>query len=326
MILVVGGAGYIGSHVNKLLTEKGFETVVFDSLIYGHKEFAQWGTFVQGDLADKSQIDRVFENFNIEAVMHFAAFIEAGESVVNPRKYYRNNVVCALNLLESMIEHDVKKFVFSSTCATYGMPLEIPLTETHPQNPINPYGMTKLFVEKMLHDFDPAYGLKYAALRYFNAAGADPSSVIGEWHNPETHLIPLVLDAAMGKRDSIKIFGTDYDTPDGTCVRDYIHVNDLAAAHVLALEYLRGGGGSDAFNLGNGAGFSVKEIIKVAEKVTGKPITAIETERRPGDPDTLIGTAEKAKRVLGWEQQFASIDDIIGTAWNWHQYREDKYL
>jgi len=319
MILIAGGAGYIGSHVNKELARRGFKTAVFDNLVYGHREFAKWGTFFEGDLANPGQLRTVFREHPVEAVMHFSAYAYVGESVEDPGKYYRNNVANTLNLLEVMREFRVRHFIFSSTCATYGNPVRIPIDENHPQAPINPYGHTKLMVERILRDCDHAYGLRYASLRYFNAAGADPEAEVGEWHDPETHLIPLVLDAASGQRENVRIFGTDYDTPDGTCIRDYIHVNDLADAHIRALEYLRNGGGSDVFNLGNGNGFSVKEVIEEARTVTGKDIPVVEADRRPGDPPVLIGSSEKIRKTLGWEPQYAALTDIIGTAWAWHQ-------
>lgn len=319
MILIVGGAGYIGSHLNKEINKKGIETVIFDNLSYGHRDFVKWGTFEKGDLGNIEDIRAVFKKYPIEAVMHFAAFTYVGESVENPQKYYQNNVKNTLNLLQVMLEENVKYFVFSSTCATYGNPVEIPITESHPQNPINPYGKGKLMVETVLKDYSDAYGLKYASLRYFNAAGADPEGEVGELHDPETHLIPLILDAAAGRREDIKIFGTDYDTPDGTCIRDYIHVTDLAEAHILALEYLQNGGKSDFFNLGNGNGFSVKEVIETAEEVTGKDIKAIEAERRAGDPPILVGSSTKAKETLNWNPKYDELSKIIETAWNWHK-------
>ena len=251
--------------------------------------------------------------------MHFAAFTYVGESVEDPQKYYQNNVKNTLNLLQVMLEENVKYFVFSSTCATYGNPVEIPITESHPQNPINPYGKGKLMVETVLKDYSDAYRLKYASLRYFNAAGADPEGEVGELHDPETHLIPLILDVAAGRREDIKIFGTDYDTPDGTCIRDYIHVTDLAEAHILALEYLQNGGESDFFNLGNGNGFSVKEVIETAEEITGKDIKAAEAERRAGDPPILVGSSTKAKETLNWNPKYDELSKIIETAWNWHK-------
>jgi UDP-glucose 4-epimerase len=319
MILIVGGAGYIGSHLNKEINKKGIETVIFDNLSYGHRDFVKWGTFEKGDLGNIDDIRNVFKKYPIEAVMHFAAFTYVGESVEDPQKYYTNNVKNTLNLLQVMLEENVKYFVFSSTCATYGNPVEIPITENHPQNPINPYGKGKLMVETVLKDYSDAYGLKYASLRYFNAAGADPESEVGELHNPETHLIPLILDVAAGRREDIKIFGTDYDTPDGTCIRDYIHVTDLAEAHILALEYLQNSGESDFFNLGNGNGFSVKEVIETAEEVTGKDIKAVEAERRAGDPPILVGSSDKAKEKLNWKPKYDELSTIIETAWNWHK-------
>ena len=324
MILITGGAGYIGSHVNKELSKKGYETVVFDNLVYGHQEFVKWGAFVLGDLENIDHLRLVFKKYPIKAVMHFAAFTCVGESVENPQKYYLNNVKNTLNLLQVMLEHDVEYFIFSSTCATYGIPKEIPISEEHPQNPINPYGKSKLMIEKILKDYSQAYGIKYVSLRYFNAAGADPDCEIGEWHEPETRLIPLVLDVAIGKSEAIKIFGTDYPTPDGTCIRDYIHVVDIARAHILALEYLMKEGKSDAFNLGNGSGFSVKEVIHKAEEITGREIKTITWRRRPGDPPVLVGSNEKAKKVLGWYSQYGDLDVIIKTAWEWHKrlYRE----
>ena len=319
MILVTGGAGYIGSHANKELTRTGYETVVLDNMSYGHPDFLKWGVFEEVDLGDLESIRNVFRKYEIEAVMHFAAFTYVGESVEDPQKYYLNNLRNTLNLLQVMNEFEVRKLVFSSTCATYGNPQKIPLTEDHPQNPINPYGQGKLMVEKVLKDYSSAYGLRYVSLRYFNAAGADPEGEVGERHDPETHLIPLILDAAMGKREDIKIFGTDYPTTDGTCIRDYIHVTDLADAHIKALKYLEDGGESEVFNLGNGNGFSVREVIEEARKVTGKEIKATETERRPGDPPVLVGSSEKARKILKWQPKYDDLTKIISTAWEWHK-------
>jgi len=286
---------------------------------YGHEDFLKWGVFEEVDLGDLESIQNVFRKYEIEAVMHFAAFTYVGESVEDPQKYYLNNLRNTLNLLQVMNEFKVKKLVFSSTCATYGNPQKIPLTEDHPQDPINPYGQGKLMVEKVLKDYSSAYGLRYVSLRYFNAAGADPECEVGERHDPETHLIPLILDAAMGKREDIKIFGTDYPTPDGTCIRDYIHVTDLADAHIKALKYLESGGSSDVFNLGNGNGFSVREVIEEARKVTGKEIKATETGRRPGDPPVLVGSSQKARDILKWQPQYDDLTKIISTAWEWHK-------
>jgi UDP-glucose 4-epimerase len=318
MILLTGGAGYIGSHANKILSKRGYETVVYDNLSRGHLEFAKWGHFVLGDLDDKDRLRFCFRNYPIDAVMHYSAFCYVGESVDHPAEYYSNNVVNTLNLLDVMVEYGVNKFIYSSTCSTYGNPIRLPVSEDHPQQPINPYGKSKLMVEQILKDYDKTYGLRHVSLRYFNAAGADPESEIGEWHEPEPHLIPLAIQAADGQRDCIAIYGTDYDTPDGTCIRDYIHINDLVAAHLLALEYLQSGGPSDAFNLGNGNGFSVKEVIHSVERVTGKTIKVVEAERRPGDPPCLVGSSEKARKILNWQPQYSDLDEIIKTAWLWH--------
>ncbi|AMA09405.1 UDP-glucose 4-epimerase GalE [Picosynechococcus sp. PCC 73109] len=323
-VLVTGGAGYIGSQAVLSLQRRGYRVIVLDNLVYGHRDLVASvlkAELIVGDTGDRPLLDQIFTDHKIDAVMHFAAYAYVGESVTAPAKYYRNNVVGTLTLLEAMIAAGVKQFVFSSTCATYGEPSEIPIPEAHPQNPINPYGMSKLMVEKMLWDFDRAYGLRSVMFRYFNAAGADPNGHLGEDHNPETHLIPLVLFAALGQREHISIFGTDYPTPDGTCVRDYIHVSDLADAHVLGLEYLLQGGATNAFNLGNGNGFSVKEVIEAARKITAKEIKAIATDRRPGDPPSLVGSSEKARTVLGWQPQYADLETILQHAWHWHQRR-----
>ena len=323
-ILVTGGAGYIGSHTVLALKQAGYNVVILDNLVYGHRDLVERVLQVElivGDTGDRALLDHLFKTRDITAVMHFSAYAYVGESVTDPAKYYRNNVVGTLTLLEAMLTASVKKFVFSSTCATYGVPEFVPIPETHPQNPINPYGATKLMVERILSDFDVAYGFQSVRFRYFNAAGANPSGLLGEDHNPETHLIPLVLMTALGKRESISIFGTDYPTPDGTCIRDYIHVNDLADAHILGLEYLLKGGDSEVFNLGNGSGFSVREVIAAVEQVTGLSIPVEERDRRPGDPPILIGTSEKARTILGWQPQYLSIKDIVAHAWQWHQKR-----
>lgn len=319
LVLVTGGAGYIGSHTNKLLHQQGYDTIVYDNLEYGHRECSRWGTFVLGDLADREGLRVLFEKHRIAAVMHFAAYTYVEESTEFPERYYQNNVVNTLNLLNAMLEHGVRRLVFSSTCAVYGNPKQIPLSEDHDLDPISPYGRTKQMVETILKDSNRAQGLRYASLRYFNAAGADHEGDIGEWHDPETHLIPLVLDAALGRRENVKIFGTDYDTLDGTCIRDYIHVTDLAAAHVAALEHLKNTGTSDVFNLGNGNGFSVRQVIDEARRVTGREIRVEEAGRRPGDPSILISSSDKARNVLGWNPRFADLSEIIGTAWAWHR-------
>lgn len=320
-ILVCGGAGYIGSHINKELNKQGYETIVFDNLVYGHREAVRWGKFIQGDLANIADIEAVFSQHKIEAVFHFAAYAYVGESVAEPEKYYYNNVVNTLNLLQVMRKHGCNKIIFSSTCATYGEPERVPITEEMAQHPINPYGMTKLTVECIFADYQKAYGLQFVVLRYFNAAGADPDGEIGESHDPETHLIPLVLDAASGLRSDIKVFGTDYETLDGSCVRDYIHVTDLASAHLLALHYLEQGNQGDFFNLGNTVGTSVLEVVDSVRKITGKEFTVTLADRRPGDPARLVGSSEKAKRVLGWKPEYADIDTIIRHAWYWHEHK-----
>jgi UDP-glucose-4-epimerase GalE len=318
-ILVTGGAGYIGAHACQALAEAGYTPVTYDNLVYGHPEAVKWGPLEEGDISDQHRLEAVLRKYNPTAVMHFAAFAYVGESVDDPAKYYRNNTAGTLSLLESMRNCNIDKIIFSSTCATYGMPDQIPITEDHPQNPINPYGRSKLMIEWILQDFATAYELEFISLRYFNAAGADPDAEIGEDHNPETHLIPLVLDTALGKRNRLEIYGTDYDTPDGTCIRDYIHVSDLADAHLLALEYLNDGGPSDIFNLGNGNGFSVREVIATARQITGRNIPCLESDRRPGDPSVLIGSSDKIRITLGWSPVFNSLDAIIETAWRWHR-------
>jgi UDP-glucose 4-epimerase len=323
-ILVTGGAGYIGSHAVLALKKAGYSVIVLDNLVYGHRELVEdvlKTELVIGDTNDRTLLDHLFATRQIAAVMHFAAYAYVGESVTDPGKYYRNNVVGTLTLLEAMVAASIKKFVFSSTCATYGIPDLIPIPEHHPQNPINPYGASKLMVEKILADFDVAHELKAVCFRYFNAAGADPDGLLGEDHNPETHLIPLVLLTALGRRDEISIFGTDYPTVDGTCVRDYIHVSDLATAHVLGLEYLLKGGESQAFNLGNGLGFSVREVIEAARKITGQVIPVQECDRRPGDPPALVGSSDKARMLLGWQPQYTDLSSLMAHAWSWHQKR-----
>ncbi len=318
-ILVTGGAGYIGSHACKALAKAGYTPVTYDNLIYGHEWAVQWGPLVIGDIADPDHLRHTIQQYNPEAVMHFAAYAYVGESVQDPAKYYINNVSGTLQLLDVMREQTIHHLIFSSSCATYGTPSQLPITEDHDQNPINPYGRSKWMIETVLADYAKAYGLRSISLRYFNAAGADPDGLIGESHEPETHLIPLVLEAASGKRPYVTIYGDDYDTPDGTCIRDYIHVEDLANAHVLALEALQQGKVSKAYNLGNGNGFSIKEIIQSVERVTGLNVPVKMGPRREGDPASLIGSAETIKQELGWNPRFIVLDDIIKTAWNWHQ-------
>jgi UDP-glucose-4-epimerase GalE len=316
-ILVTGGAGYIGAHACKALARAGYLPIAYDNLVYGHPTSVKWGPLEEGDIGDRQRLEIVLNKYNPSAVMHFAAYAYVGESVENPAKYYRNNVAGTLTLLESMRNCGVNEIIFSSTCATYGMPEQIPIGENHPQQPINPYGRSKLMIEWILQDFAAAYDLKFVSLRYFNAAGADPDTEIGEDHNPETHLIPLVLDAALDRRDHLEIFGTDYHTPDGTCIRDYIHVSDLADAHLLALKYLADGGESNVFNLGNGNGFSVREVITTAGALTGCNIPCVESERRPGDPPILIGSSDKIKKTLNWNPVFDKLEAIIESAWRW---------
>ncbi len=318
-ILVLGGAGYIGSHTVYELVAKGEDVVVVDNLETGHIEAVHpEARFYQGDIRDREFVDSVFEKENIDAVIHFAANSLVGESMTNPLKYYDNNVNGTKVLLESMIAHNVKKIVFSSTAATYGEPENIPILESDKTCPTNAYGETKLSMEKMMKWTDVAHGLKYVALRYFNACGAHESGQIGEAHAPETHLIPLILQVPLGKREFISIFGEDYDTEDGTCIRDYIHVTDLAQAHILAVKYLLEGNESNTFNLGNGVGFSVKEVIETAKKATGLPIAAKVAERRAGDPARLVASSEKARKVLGWNPEHADLEEIISSAWKWH--------
>ncbi|MFN0078413.1 MAG: UDP-glucose 4-epimerase GalE [Prosthecobacter sp.] len=318
-LLITGGAGYIGSHTVRHLLEQHEQIVVLDNLVFGHRAALPLDRvlFIEGDLADADVVERIFATQKPEAVLHFAAFAYVGESVTDPLKYYRNNLAAPLTLLETMQRHGCKRFIFSSTCATYGDPVRIPIDESHPQAPVNPYGASKWMLERVLRDCGHAWGLKSVFLRYFNASGCHPSGEIGEDHNPETHLIPLVLQAAKGERDNITVFGTDYATPDGTCIRDYIHVCDLASAHALALKYLRDGGDTIAINLGTGRGFSVKEIIATAETVTGKKIPVNYGARRPGDPAELIANPLLAEKVLGWKAQHLDPREHIESAWQW---------
>ncbi len=318
-ILVVGGAGYIGSHMVSLLCREGIEVTVFDNLSSGHRDAVLGGAFVHGDLADFQILSSLFSRNRFDGVMHFASHIQVGESVIEPAKYYHNNLTCTLNLLDAMCAHGVKCFIFSSTAAIFGEPQQIPIEENHPKNPINPYGRTKWMVEQILSDYEKAYGLRSIALRYFNAAGADPKGEIGERHNPETHLIPLVLQAALGQRPNITVFGRDYETPDGTCIRDYIHVDDLCRAHLLALERLLNGAPGTVYNLGNGSGFSVQQVIDAAQRVSGRTIPVVEGTRREGDPARLIADSAKAIKELGWKPRYADLEVIIRHAWQREQ-------
>jgi len=325
-VLVPGGAGYIGSHTVRELSEAGYSPITFDNLSEGHLEAIRGGSFIRGDLTRFDDVRNALLDSGAEAVMHFAAHCYVGESVEDPGKYYQNNVVGGLNLLRAMAGtagagRAVPLLIFSSSAAVYGIPSQIPISEDHPRLPINPYGRTKKMFELMMEDFSRAHGLRWVSLRYFNAAGAHPDGSMGESHRQETHLIPLVLQAALGRRPGVSVYGTDYDTPDGTCIRDYIHILDLAHAHVLALEYLRSGGGNEAINLGNGTGYSVREVIQAARRVSGRPIPASDAPRRPGDPDRLISSSDKSRRLLGWEPAYPELEQIIGTAWQWHLHQ-----
>ena len=325
-LLVLGGAGYIGSHTAVELLASGHEVVIVDSLVTGYEAAVPEGaSFYQGDIRDYDFLNDLFKKEAIDAVIHFAAFSLVGESVTDPLKYYENNLYGTKVLLKAMIDNGVNKIVFSSTAATYGEPENIPILEDDRTCPTNPYGETKLAMEKMMKWSANAYGLKYVSLRYFNACGAHKSAKIGEAHNPESHLIPLVLQVPNGKRESVSIYGTDYDTPDGTCIRDYIHVTDLAKAHILAVEYLMKGGECNVFNLGNGVGYSVREVIETARRVTGHPIPAVEIPRRAGDPAKLVASGEKAKEILGWKPEITELEDIIRSAWAWHASHPNGY-
>lgn len=316
-ILITGGAGYIGSHMVRLLDSLGHQVVTFDDLSAGFRDAVLGGEFVQGSLHDNAALKSLFDSHQFDAVVHFAGSIAVGESVRDPAKYYQNNLAGALNLFDAMREHGVNKIVLSSTAAIFGNPQYVPIDEVHPQSPINPYGMTKWITEQMLRDYDSAYGFRSVALRYFNAAGASPDAALGERHDPETHLIPLVLRAAKGELPALTVFGTDYDTPDGTCVRDYIHIEDLCAAHVLALQHLISGGNSRAYNLGNGQGYSVKQVIEVAEKVCGKSVPVQYGPRRAGDPTSLVADASKIRKDWGWAPKYGELETIIKHAWQW---------
>lgn len=323
-ILVTGGAGYIGSCAVADLHSKGEKVVVLDNLFYGHREAVSTEIpFYEGNIGDQELVEKIIREHNVEACMHFSAFAYVGESVEKPQIYYQNNLAQTLGLLDVLIKNNVKKFVFSSTCATFGEPQYVPIDEKHPQNPVNPYGWTKFMVERVLSDYDHAYDLKFVALRYFNACGA--AETCGEHHDPETHLIPLILFTAQGRRDSISVFGDDYPTPDGTAIRDYIHISDLSQAHLLALDYLRKGGNSEFINLGNGNGYSVNEVIEAARKITGKEIKSVMAPRRAGDPSRLVANATKAREVLGWNPQFPEIEKIIESAWTWHEANPEGY-
>jgi UDP-glucose 4-epimerase len=321
MILVTGGAGYIGSHYVLYERARGSEVVVLDNLVYGHREAIEGVPFVEASLDDRAALDRVFTEYSIDAVVHFAAFAYVGESVTRPEKYYNNNVVATLRLLDAMRDHDVRNFIFSSSCATYGNPQYVPMDEAHAQDPINPYGESKWICEKIMRAYDHAHGLRFSSLRYFNAAGCDPEGRIGESHDPETHLIPLVLQAALGTRGPVTVFGTDYDTPDGTCIRDYIHVLDLAQAHSLALERLRSGAESAFYNLGTEKGNSVRQVIDICAKVSGRPVPTEYGPRRAGDPPRLVASAAKARTELGWKPRYLDLEETITTAWTWEERR-----
>lgn len=324
-VLVTGGAGYIGSHTIRALSAAGYDVLVYDSLEKGHRAAVANYRLIVGDTSDGLKLERVLREFGVAAVVHFAAYIEAGESVRDPGKYFRNNTAGTLSLLEAMVRNEVRQLVFSSTAAVYGDPERVPIREEDRKQPTNPYGESKLMVERMLDAFGSAYGLRSISLRYFNAAGCEPGGLLGEDHRPETHLIPIILQVALGQRESIGIYGDDYDTRDGTCVRDYVHVNDLATAHVLALQHLERGAERDAFNLGNGSGFTVREVIEAARKVTGHPIPAVTQPRRPGDPAQLVASSEKAQRELGWQSKHSDLHEIIRTAWNWKKAHPEGY-
>ena len=323
-VLVVGGAGYIGSHMVKHLAKKGCRVTTLDNLVSGHRDAVLHGDFVLGDLSSKPVLQQLFSTTRFDAVMHFASFIQVGESVQKPAMYYENNVTNTLNLLDTMRLAGVDKFIFSSTAATFGEPQYTPIDEQHPQRPINPYGRSKLFDERILEDYDHAYGLRSVCLRYFNAAGADPEGQLGERHEPETHLIPLILQAASGRRPSISVFGRDYDTPDGTCIRDYVHISDLCSAHWLALQSLMNGAGSQRYNLGNGQGFSVQEVIDSALRVTGCDIQVVDALRRVGDPARLVADATLAMQNLAWKPHFAELDTMLAHAWKWEQHMANR--
>ncbi len=323
-VMIIGGAGYIGSHVNKLLNKLGHTTIILDNLSRGFKELVRWGKFVEGDFADSNLLDLIFSENKIDVVMHFSAFAYVGESLSHPSEYYINNVNKTIQLLGSMVKHNVNYFIFSSSCATFGKAEYLPIDEKHPQDPINPYGRTKLIIEHVLKDYEKAYDLHHCILRYFNAAGADPDTEIGEMHNPETHLIPLVFDAVIGKLPAISIFGNDYDTEDGTCIRDYLHVNDIARAHILSMEWLLKHNSSNFFNLGSETGYSVLDVIHEVEKITRKKVPYQIKPRRDGDPAALISSSNKAHITLNWHPEYDTLKNIIATAWEWYQKQATK--
>lgn len=318
-VLITGGAGYVGGHTCKAIAALGYLPVSLDNLVHGHISAVQWGPFVRGDITDSSILDHIFSSYSPTAVIHFAAFAYVGESVEHPARYYQNNVAGSITLLEAMRRHGCRNIILSSSCATYGIPSQVPIPEDHPQNPINPYGRSKLMMEQIIRDYGSAYGIRYAVLRYFNAAGADPQGHIGEDHDPETHLIPILLQTVLGQRHHMEVYGTDYDTPDGTAIRDYIHVTDLAGAHVLALKYLTQSGRNLCINLGTGRGNSVMEVIRAVQLVTGKRVAYRIVGRRSGDPPALVAKTGLAHSLLGWKPDFCEIQETISTAWNWHQ-------
>jgi UDP-glucose-4-epimerase GalE len=317
-VLVAGGAGYIGSHTVKELLREGYEVVIFDNFSTGKQELIAGGDVVVGDLMDKQSLRDIFHKQTIDAVLHFASLIQVGESFLDPQKYYTHNLISSLNLLEAMMENEVERFIFSSSAAVYGNPQKIPIPESHPLNPFNPYGQTKFFLETILQDYEKAYGLKFISLRYFNAAGADPEGQLGEMHDPETHLIPNILLFLLGKKERFELYGTDFETPDGTAIRDYIHVTDLASAHVLALKKILALPSSDFINLGANKGYSVLEVIRKTEELTGKKVDYQERPKRKGDVPVLLASKEKAEKILGWRLRLSAIETIIETAWNWH--------
>ncbi|TRZ49550.1 UDP-glucose 4-epimerase GalE [bacterium] len=323
-VLITGGAGYVGSHTCKAVAALGYLPISLDNLIYGHIWAVQWGPFIKGDITDSSILDQIFSDYRPKAVIHFAAYAYIGESVEHPALYYQNNVAGSITLLDAMRRHGCRDIILSSSCATYGIPLQVPISENHPQIPINPYGRSKLMMEQIIQDYGSAYGIRYAILRYFNAAGADPEGHIGEDHTPETHLIPLLLETVQGQRQYTEVYGTDYDTPDGTAIRDYIHVTDLADAHVLALKYLTQSGQNLCINLGTGQGHSVMEVIRAVQQVTGKRVAYRIVGRRPGDPPALVAKTGHAYFLLGWKPNFSDIQYTISTAWNWHQSLSKK--